>query len=261
MVIAQTSTPLPKSARLSRLRQLTNSIVDLFFPPHCVGCHRLGSWLCERCIDQIETIHSPICLRCGRPVDSQVGAIASDESHRPRCGHCGEMPTELDALRSFAYFGGLLREAIHQLKYDGVTVLAGPLGQLMALAWPDLAPEGQEQVDAIVPVPLHPKRERERGYNQASLLAHALGNHLNRPVVEDVLRRSRATAPQVGLGTQERRANVHDAFRCTGGRLTGRCILLVDDVCTTGATLEAAASALRAGGASAVIAYTLARAR
>lgn len=171
------------------------------------------------------------------------------------------MAPELDHLRAFAYFGGPLREAIHEFKYEGATVLAAPLGQFMACAWPGLAPAGQEMPDVLVPVPLHPRRERERGYNQAALLARELALHLHRPTVEDVLRRSRDTAAQVDLGTSERYANVRGAFRCVERRFSGQRVLLVDDVCTTGATIEAAAAALRLGGASVVLAYTLARAK
>jgi len=260
-VIAHSSARLPGSARLPWLRQLTNAIVDLLYPPHCAVCHSLGSWLCIRCIAQIERIHPPVCLRCGRPVGPEVNFAATAQEPGPRCGRCEELPPDLDLLRAFAYFGGPLREAIHQFKYGGVAVLAGPLGQMMACAWPDLAPDGQEQVDVIVPVPLHPRRERERGYNQAALLAREFGPRLGCPVVEDALLRPRETLPQVNLGTRERRANVHGAFRCADSRLRGSRVLIIDDVFTTGATLEAAASALRLGGASAVLGYTLARAK
>jgi ComF family protein len=243
------------------LRQLRGAIVDLLFPPRCGGCRRMGSLLCDHCLAQIERIHPPICSHCGLPMDMSNTSLVSDPE-RPirRCRHCQEMAQELDGLRACAFHSGPLREAIHEFKYRDVTVLAGPLGYLMALAWPDLAPRELE-LDAIVPVPLHPKRERERGYNQATLLARELGAHLGRPVTENVLHRTRATAPQVDLNPHERRANVQGAFRCVDQRLGGRRVLLVDDVCTTGATLEAAAAALRQGGATAVWAYTLARAR
>jgi ComF family protein len=139
-------------------------------------------------------------------------------------------------------------------------VLAAPLGRLMAQGWAVLPP-AEVIPDAVVPVPLHASRERERGYNQAALLAHELSSRVRLPVVEDVLVRARETVPQVGLDATERRANVLHAFQCSTTGLAGGRVLLVDDVCTSGATLEAASDALREGGVSSVWAYTLARAR
>lgn len=114
--------------------------------------------------------------------------------------------------------------------------------------------------EIVVPVPLHPSRLRGRGYNQAALLAWALSRRIGLPMDEESLCRVRATLPQMRLPAADRRRNVEDAFRCTTDRLSGRQVLLVDDVCTTGATLEACADALRKGGARSVWAFTLARA-
>jgi ComF family protein len=131
---------------------------------------------------------------------------------------------------------------------------------MMGAAWDRLRPVSLE-IDAIVPVPLHARRLRERGFNQSALLARELGRHLGRPVVEDVLVRTKVTVPQVGLNAEQRHSNVSDAFRCQSRHLAGQQVLLVDDVCTTGATLEAACVALRQGGAASVWAYTLAHAK
>jgi ComF family protein len=130
----------------------------------------------------------------------------------------------------------------------------------MSQGWHSLFPSVLG-IDVIVPVPLHAKRERARGYNQAALLARELGSHLSLPVSEEILARVKATIPQVGLDIQQRQANVSAAFGCVRPDLAGRTVLLVDDVCTSGSTLEAAASALRDGGVSTVWAYTLTRAR
>jgi competence protein ComFC len=134
-----------------------------------------------------------------------------------------------------------------------------PLGRLMAERWAVLAL--QPDFDSIVPVPLHPRRQRQRGYNQSALLAQELGSCLQKPVVQDVLARIRATVPQVGLNPVERQNNVQGAFRCTSSALSGMQVLLVDDVYTTGSTLESACLALREAGVTSVQAYTLARAK
>jgi len=155
-----------------------------------------------------------------------------------------------------------LRDAVHALKYEGVRALATPLAALMA-ATCSLAPL---PVAAVVPVPLHPRRVRQRGYNQAALLARELARLLVLPLHEEWLERARNTPSQVGLTRAERWANVDGAFRVAAaasdaGALAGQRVLLVDDVFTSGATLRAAAGALRSAGAEGVWAVTLTRAR
>ncbi len=130
----------------------------------------------------------------------------------------------------------------------------------MSDAWAICAQDALDP-DVIIPIPLHPKRLRDRGYNQSALLARELGRQLQLPVAEDLLVRTRATAPQVGLDALQRQENVRNAFRCVGPIAETKRVLLVDDVCTTGATLAAAAVALRDGGAQTIWAYTLARAK
>jgi ComF family protein len=153
-----------------------------------------------------------------------------------------------------------LKDAIREFKYKDLCSLAAPLGQLMVAGWQRLAPQ-KDGIDVIVPVPLHPTRERQRGYNQSALLAREFGASVQIPVVERVLVRTKATAPQVELGIEERKANVKGAFRCVDDSLAGKRVLLVDDVYTSGSTLDAAYSALRKGGVSYTCAFTLAKAR
>ncbi|MGQ9597816.1 MAG: ComF family protein [Anaerolineae bacterium] len=233
-----------------------DAFLDLLFPPHCVVCHRLGSWLCPDCQGRIELILPPLCLQCGLPLEKLSGP-----SYTPgACKFCHGKTTELDGLRAYGFHTDPLRKIIHEFKYRDLQGLAKPLGQMMAQGWSELAPSDWE-VDVIVPVPLHPTRQRQRGYNQSALLARELGFHIRRPVVENAFFRSKPTLPQVELNFQERMANIQGAFQCVDSALAGKRVLLVDDVCTTGATLEAASAALRRGKVSSIWAYTLARAK
>ena len=232
--------------------QLKTVALDLLFPPHCAVCERLGSWLCADCMDKIEPIEPPVCQICGLPwAGADKAAI---------CSRCQSSPPQFDGLRAYAIHDGPLRKAIHQFKYEDLRALVGPLGRLMADGWKRLAPPELE-LDAIAPVPLHRSRQRQRGYNQAAMLAEELGAHLQLPVLNDSVVRTRHTAPQVGLSAEARHANVRDAFQCIRRDLTGKRLMLVDDVCTSGATLESACLALRGAGATSVWACTLTRAK
>lgn len=229
------------------LAQLARGALDLLYPPRCAGCGRLGSLFCASCLAQVEPLRPPICEHCGRPASS-VGL----------CPFCRRTPSALDGIRSAAIFKEPLRSAIHHFKYYGGQALAEPLASLLRDCWL----RQSLPVDVLVPVPLHERRLQERGYNQAALLARELGRSLGLPVVEQVLHRVRETLPQVGLNARQRRENVAGAFHCLNGAMRGRSVLLIDDVCTTGATLEACAVALRQEGkAAAVWALTVARAR
>ena len=151
-----------------------------------------------------------------------------------------------------------MREALHAFKFRGRRALAAPLGALLVEAMDGRLPMGGPAL--LVPVPLHPRRERERGFNQASLLARRLGRAWRVPVRDDVLVRAVATPSQTELDAKARRANVRDAFRLRRPDLVaGRHVLLVDDILTTGATLSECARSLRGGGAAVVGALTVAR--
>jgi ComF family protein len=153
-------------------------------------------------------------------------------------------------------FEGRVRHAIHNFKYLRLAALAEPLGNALAAFWL----RAPARADCIVPVPLHPARRRDRGYNQSELLARRVGRAAGIPVRPNALCRIRATAVQMELSAAERQVNVAGAFRCDDPLLRGAVVLLVDDVCTTGATLDACASALKTAGALEVHGLTLARA-
>ena len=207
----------------------TNQIADLFFPPHCVHCGCAGAWLCAKC---------------------KGGLVFFSDVQRTRFA-----PSHLDQVYSLCWHSGPARSSALALKYEGLRILAEPLGEMMYDYWRQIGID----VDLVVPVALHKRRRRSRGYNQAALLAHQIAGRAGLMMDKDCLVRQKQTMSQVGLGRQERWQNVQDAFICNK-QLDGISVLLVDDVLTTGATLEAAAAALREAGASKVYGLTLSRA-
>lgn len=187
----------------------------------------------------------PLCPGCGKPQASGI-----------LCPVCRQRQTEIDGIRSPFRFAEVIREAIHQLKYRNLKAISPCLAGLLA----DYLQSNPLPGEALVPVPLHPRRLRERGYNQSSLLARELGKLINLPVIEDCLVRVKEAQPQVRAATvEDRRKNVTDAFKCQNGKVRGKQIILIDDVCTSGATLESCASALKSEGVTSVWGLTLAR--
>jgi ComF family protein len=171
------------------------------------------------------------------------------------CGLCSAGLIRFDAAYSYGAHDGNLRTLLHLFKYHRMRPLAAPLGRLMARALPR-----DERVDAIVPMPLHWRRWITRGYNQSELLAREVSARAGLPV-ERLLSRSRNTPVQAGLTSRERRLNVRNSFAVPDpARVGGRCLLLIDDVLTTGATLNAASGALKQAGAARIAILTLARA-
>ncbi len=218
----------------------------LLFPPSCVRCGLVGTWLCEACAATIPPLPPPLCPRCGRPWEG--------ESLCPACRH---HPPVVASLRSATLFVEPVRSAIHALKYHGGREVAERLEPLMVQVWEAWKPRS----DLLAPVPLHPRRKARRGYNQSALLATALGRGIGQPVIPDLFERIRPTLSQTHLGRAARQANVAGAFRARKPELIrGRHITLIDDVATTGATLDACAMALLEAGAASVNAFTLARA-
>lgn len=226
------------------LSQFKNALFDLLFPPRCIGCGSNDGFLCLSCAQSLPKLSPPYCLRCGMPAGG--GSV---------CSQCTKL-VAIDGIRSPFLYRGLAREAIIQLKYKRIKALAEPLGQLLA----SYLSSSPLPIDTLAPVPLHPKRVRERGYNQSSLIAKELGRLTDLAVIEGSLVRLRNTAPQVRItGTEQRQLNVRGAFRCEDRSFQSRRVLVVDDVCTTGATLDACALALKEAGAASVWGLTLAR--
>lgn len=230
-----------------RARQALWAAVDVLFPPRCGGCDRDGERFCASCLAEIHFLPAPVCDWCGYPLPP-AGA----------CANCrGQARGSLAGLRSVAFFEGPLQHALHRLKYRRDVILADTLARLLAAAWT----QGGVTGDLVVPVPLSAERLKERGYNQAGLLARGLAELARLRYAPDGLRKTRHTASQVGLSAEQRRANVQAAFQASPAAVAGRAVILVDDVCTTGATLVAGAEALMAAGARSVWGFTLGRAR
>ena len=226
------------------LRQVKTAFLDLLLPLRCLGCGREGDFICSSCRQSLPAVKLPLCQRCGATV-----------SEGNLCRACINRPLTIDGIRSVFLFQGTVRQAILQLKYKHLKSLAAPLSQLLA----EYLSSHPMQGEVLIPVPIFPKRLRQRGYNQASLLAQELGKLVGLPISEDTLIRVKDALPQARTSSAvERRLNVRDAFACHR-TLEGKQILLIDDVCTTGATLDACAIALKAAGAGSVWGLTVAR--
>lgn len=233
-------------------KQLAIGALDALLPPSCPGCgealDRQGG-VCPACYRNIRLIGEPCCVGCGIPFETgPAGAI--------HCARCVARPFAFSKARAGFVYDGMGRELIRSLKYrDDDTVLASLIG-LAYPAWLALSPE-----DAlVVPVPMHRRRLWRRRYNQAALIARALHRRFGAEVAMQGLARVRPTRQQTGLSDKARRRNVRGAFQVRAPeRVTGRTVLLIDDVMTTGATLHACAEVLLTAGAAEVRCFTLGR--
>ena len=238
-------------------------LVDWLYPPRCRACTRTfcgrdAEYFCAECWGRIRLIAHPICSACGRPFPD-----ASGDDHT--CGACLARPPQFAHAWAWAYYPREeaeehpLRQAVHKFKYGRKVSLGKPLGRLMARGCREFL-RGCD-ADVIVPVPLHPKRLRWRGFNQALLLGRQLSKAYGISTDAFVLRRIRETPPQTQLNEEERRRNVRGAFALAPGRsLEGKKVLLVDDVYTSGATVNECSRTLKRSGAERVYVVTLARA-
>jgi len=229
------------------------TVLDFFCPRPCLNCQEIippqtPGLLCPDCLAALPLLPRPRCPRCGAPFRSPM---VSDHL----CHACLRQPPPFNRARAAGFYDGFILEAIHRLKYQRQVLYAKFLGQIMVRE-PDISAMLAD-AQLLVPVPLHPRRLRWRGFNQALLLAKHL-SHL--PVAPEVLIRRRPTLPQVGLSSQERLVNVKNAFAVTAPQeVNGRNIVLVDDVYTTGATIRECARVLRRAGAARLEVITVAR--
>jgi competence protein ComFC len=228
-----------------RLYRLAWTGLDWVYPPRCGGCGTSGSRFCITCLQATQIIHWPVCNVCGRAQESPG-----------ICRNCQHTPPGFTAMRSWAFFSGPLRNAMHRLKYKRDVALADTLAQplIRLLASTDW------EIDLVTAVPAGVARQAERGYNQAALLARPIALSHGLPLRLGALRKLRETRSQVGLSVQERMHNVEDAFCADVGIVHSKRVLLVDDVATSGATVSACARALSQSGAQQVFVLTLAHA-
>lgn len=247
------------SAAPPRWRRALSALGQFAFPRSCAACDGAlddtdRGIVCGRCWTRLPVLPSPRCDRCGHPASARA---------RGACAGCALLPPFVRAARSLCWVPDDTSSALlSALKYDGWPAVSEGIGlRLSRLQWPaDVVAERA----ALVPVPLAPVKQRARGFNQAELLADAVAAHWRIPVWRDALQRTRATPSQTRLTPGERLANVHGAFAVTDAcadRLRGTHVVLVDDVLTTGATLNACANALFAAGTRTMSYLTFGRAR
>jgi len=229
---------------------LFEALTDIIFPPRCPLCaaEKAEFRLCSSCLGNFKRVREPLCLICGIPFISKIS-----ENHL--CGRCIVERPGFDMAASVYLFEGRLSEAMYRFKYAGKTSLSKPLGDLLTdhhIVTP--------KYDAIVPVPLHISKLRERGFNQSQMLAVGPGKKLRKKPDPFMIERTRPTPPQAGMNRKERIKNIRGAFKVREGvNVKGKRFLLIDDVFTTGATTSECSKVLKKAGAEIVNVLTLAR--
>lgn len=237
-------------------RNWLNTGLGFFYPETCQICQEQPSsvaegFICRDCQKEVRYVQKPFCHRCGLPFE---GDISTDFE----CSNCSDVELHFKSARAAVVFSGVMLEVLHRYKYQQALWFEPFLAKLLLRsAMPVLA---ADKPSMIVPVPLHPVKEREREFNQAGRLAAQLAAALNVPLNTKVLRRVSFTITQTTLSRKDRAANMRNVFAVPKGLcLKGRKIVLVDDVLTTGATTNACAKVLRAAGAEEVCVWTVAR--
>jgi ComF family protein len=229
----------------SLFSSLKQNVLNFLFPPRCVSCGKGGAFLCRKCRNKLSYLQPPLCTRCSKPI--RTGTI---------CQKCQAQNLDIDGICSIFKYGGAIRQAVIQFKYENTKVLADPLSYFMV----EYLKKHRLSFDVIIPVPIHKLRLRERGYNQSSLLAQRLSRMTRIPVAEGVLIRTKHTPSQAKSDSvEQRRKNIRNAFKCVNHNMSGKRILLIDDVCTSGSTLNACAASLKSAGAASVWGLTVAK--
>ncbi len=237
-------------------RAAWDGLLYVLLPNTCAACHRDLPWqskepLCAACTQAVQPVGTMYCLRCGKP-------LPDGGAHCYQCRGSKARHFKCKIIRSAVIFGPQVRGVIHAFKYTDQPYLAAYLAEWMNNQWKEYVDLAETEL--MLPVPLHRSKYRQRGYNQSELLARKLANLRGLPLDTTSLVRTRNTPSQTQFGRTGRLANMSGAFTCVNpAAVKGKIVLLVDDVATTGATLEGCAEALKAAGAKKVMAYTLAR--
>ena len=235
----------------SRRHTSKMNLLDLIFPKRCVGCGKFGTYFCPRCISTIKIIQTAICPVCDKS--------AIDGATHPGC----KTRYALDGFTSFFRYDGVVRKAIKAIKYRSVFDLAQAFVDLVPSVFFSQLPTMNREPFILVPIPLHPSRFRERGFNQSEVMGHIVAKRLHVPVVTDILRRVKKSTPQVEMKSKDARLkNMDGVFAVNADAMKHRrvdALFLLDDVFTTGATMRAAANVLKRAGAPFVWGITMAR--
>lgn len=224
--------------------QAGRTLLDALYPLECAGCGGSGKIICDRCAQELPCLVPPYCRVCAAYSETEL------------CRVCVQSGRHFDGARAPYRYEGSIRDAILALKYGGIKAAAPQLGDMLA----DYLKENPLPGDVVAPVPMHASRRRERGYNQAELLARRVAGRCDIPYRADLLARTRRVDPQAGMTNAASRAtNVADSVTISRpSEVHGRQVILVDDVVTTGSTLNACAAALKEAGVASVWCLTLA---
>lgn len=225
-----------------KMRKIAEAVLDALFPPRCPVCGELpaeeGRQICAACFSRLDFVKEPRCLRCGKTVfDETVGL----------CADCEKRERSFERGFALLNYDDCMRRMVAEIKYKNRRSYLKPMARLLYLAYREQIAD--MRADCLAPVPLHPSRLRSRGFNQAELLAREIGRHAGIPVRADLLIRVKKTAAQNALNPEERARNLERAFAVRRPDPKLRRVILVDDIFTTGSTVEACAQALRAAGA------------
>lgn len=216
------------------------NILDIIFPRRCPLCDEVippDEKICPECIGKAELVQEPVCKRCGKPIGN---------ARKEYCGDCDRKKHFFDSGKAVFVYQGAVQHSLYRFKYANRREYAAFYGKMACIQYARWI--SRLGVDAIIPVPLHRKRRRERGYNQAELFAKEIGKRTGIPVETKLLYRCINTRPQKELNDQERKKNLKKAFTIAQNIVQLRKVLLVDDIYTTGSTVDAAAECLKVSG-------------